>query len=189
MFILRWAIVVMVLAFAVCAVPAQEMPGPPRTQDTIESTRAKKSYDYLTDSEQKRVDRIREKLNQTDLQMVGPGSNSGLSRRELEWAWNGEGHDALMDDLLQAAIRSNSIPKESIDLFKLTPSQIVEYSTRPPKELLSANLHAQWLQDETKELPDRVLQKWREDPLLKPLVEARIKRQRAATVAPVQVDK
>ncbi len=169
-------------AFVICAanLRAQEA-----INESQKNVKVKAAYEALTDSEQKRIDSIREKIKDglvVNLNNVGPD----LDKRDLDWAWNGAGRAVLHDELLTAARKSNGLGK-SVEVFKLTPEEIVEYSINHHQLFQDLSI-ANRLMDDMQEVTDRQLQKYRDDPLLEPFVTDRIKRFRDPAYA-AQADK
>ncbi|HEY2881890.1 MAG TPA: hypothetical protein VGJ15_05640, partial [Pirellulales bacterium] len=84
-------------------------------QPENESARQSQSdaaYDKLTDREQKRVDAIRAEIKGGLMMKRNNTDVDGLSKRDLDWAWNGAGREVLHDDLLAAAKTGNNLPKD-----------------------------------------------------------------------------
>jgi hypothetical protein len=125
--------------------------------------RRQEAYAMLVESERRRVDAIREQIENEGLARVPP--------EDVQWAWHGDGRDCLADELLVAAAKP---PPESdavtINLLALEGSRLIEFYCLDPLAQLERIDLARQLRAPDADIPDEVIVRSRHDPFLKPLI-------------------
>ena len=131
-------------------------------------SRRENGYLLLTPAERQRADEIRELLRTDGL--------AGFAERpaDLRWAWYEEGHDALEADLLAAGASPPAEWAEATELFGLEGARLLDFWCADPIEALGRIALARELQSGAA-LTDEIIRFARIDPLVRPLLLARLR--------------
>ena len=123
--------------------------------------RSEEAYLLLVPSERMRVDTIRERIAKVGL--------AKLEHEDVQWAWQGEGHDCLRAELLIAARKSHDQLEADTASLGLTDAELIEFfCLEPLEQLRRLHLAPRLLADES--LEEEVIIEFRRDPFLGKLV-------------------
>jgi hypothetical protein len=130
--------------------------------------RSEEAYLLLVPSERMRVDAIRERIAKVGL--------TKLEHEDVQWAWQGEGHDCLGAELLVAARKSQDQLEADTASLGLTDAELIEFfCLEPLEQLRRLHLAPRLLAGES--IEDEVIIEFRRDPFLGKLVTQYMKSQ------------
>jgi hypothetical protein len=130
--------------------------------------RSEEAYLLLVPSERMRADAIRERIAKVGLAKLEP--------EDVQWAWQGEGHDCLRAELLAAARKSQDQLEADTASLGLTDAELIEFfCLEPLEQLRRLHLAPRLLAGES--IEEEVIIEFRRDPFLGKLVTQYMKSQ------------
>jgi hypothetical protein len=130
--------------------------------------RSEEAYLLLVPSERRRVDAIRERIAKVGL--------TKLEHEDIQWAWQGDGHDCLRVELLAAAHKSQDQLEVDTASLGLSDAALIEFfCLEPLEQLRRLHLAQRFLAGDA--IEEEVIIEFRRDPFVGKLVAAYMKAQ------------